>query len=700
MPTNAFIKNRFCYGVFSVAALLAAMTFLSAQQPEIVTLTAQSFEGGKSIALEDQRWKYRAGDDAAFAERDFDDQGWKGVTNDEINDAPAGTLENWNGRAWFRLRLRVDESIVGKPLAARTWHWGATEIYLNGKLIQSYGVINAGDDAEYNPHGLYFPIVFDSAGTQTIAVRYSFQTMSDLTGGRTAWLLRGGSRPGFIMALNDARDVSLQQENRARSERTDYIFVGLLWALALVHFLLFIFYRASRGNLFYSLFVLGIGLTVWLSSLGNTAHFGAFSNLLRDILRINVQSLAILALLAFLYVEFMARFSRIFWTICALWAVVIVLQWTKFQIGFDYTLLALVVTLAEALRIMFIALRRRRDGAWIIATGIGFLVVGIALNVLMERKILLLSPWFYDLDLYSTLLTMPFTVSLYLARNFARTNRHLEAKLAEVQELSARQLEQERHAAELQLAHEREKAENERRAKELDEARQLQLSMLPKKLPQLPGLEIAAYMKPATEVGGDYYDFHVSPDGTLTVAVGDATGHGLKAGSLVTATKSLFNAFAGEPDIARIFQSTSAALKKMNLRGLFMAMAMLKIKDRGAEIAIAGMPPVLIYRSATKQVEEIGIKALPLGAVAKFAYQKQEIQLAQGDCLLMLSDGFPEMFNPAGEMLGFKKAAEVLPEIAAGAPAAIIERLVVIGQQWAGSRPADDDVTFVVLKIV
>jgi sigma-B regulation protein RsbU (phosphoserine phosphatase) len=61
--------------------------------------------------------------------------------------------------------------------------------------------------------------------------------------------------------------------------------------------------------------------------------------------------------------------------------------------------------------------------------------------------------------------------------------------------------------SEKELQHERDKVEYERRAKELEEARQLQLSMLPKKLPQLPNLEIAAYMKPATEVGGDYYDF-------------------------------------------------------------------------------------------------------------------------------------------------------------------------------------------------
>jgi serine phosphatase RsbU (regulator of sigma subunit) len=193
----------------------------------------------------------------------------------------------------------------------------------------------------------------------------------------------------------------------------------------------------------------------------------------------------------------------------------------------------------------------------------------------------------------------------------------------------------------------------------------------------------------------------MSDDGTLTVAVGDATGHGLKAGSVVTATKSLFNAFAGGNDITQIFQQISAALKKMNLRGLFMAMVMLKIKDHRGEISIAGMPPVLIYRSESERVEEISIKALPLGATAKFPYQKQEILFSKGDCLVMLSDGFPEMFNEAGEMLGFEKAAEILQKVAAtSSPEEILDHFVETAENWARGRPADDDVTFVVLKVV
>jgi serine phosphatase RsbU (regulator of sigma subunit) len=206
-------------------------------------------------------------------------------------------------------------------------------------------------------------------------------------------------------------------------------------------------------------------------------------------------------------------------------------------------------------------------------------------------------------------------------------------------------------------------------------------------------------MKPATEVGGDYYDFHVGEEGTLTVAIGDATGHGLKAGSIVTATKSLFNAFAGDADIPQIFTKTSRALKKMNLRGLFMAMTMLKIKDNLLVICTAGMPSSLIYRAETKRVEEIIIKAMPLGSVSNFVYKQQEFDLTAGDCLVVMSDGFPEMFNTENEMLGFTKAISVLEEVGNQSPQEIINSFVEAGEKWANGRPQDDDVTFVVIKV-
>jgi serine phosphatase RsbU (regulator of sigma subunit) len=685
-------------------ALLASLLLvgvppsLSAQQDASFKLTPEALHAGEQ-SLDEAGWRLRAGDDAAWARTDFDDSAWEKLrdTDNNIADLLRG---EWNGRAWFRLRVEVDARLVNQPLALRVWHGGgASEVYVDGVLVQSFGRIEPADDEEWNPRGMPATFVFAEGGTHTIAVRYSFRAASDLTQRRGRWLARGRYTPRFSSRLTTAQDASHRLYTRAREEREDYFFVGLLFALALVHFLLFVFDRRERGNLFYSFFVMGLALTLWLARLASTGHTGATTALAIDIVRNETQGLAVMSLLAFLYVEFAGRVSRFFWILLALWFVCIVLHAGQFiSLGSFFTPLMLIVTLADALRIMSRALVKRRAGAWIIAAGIGLLVVCVGVNIAVGNSFIMLPAWFRQANLNLTVLSMPVAVAIYLARRFARTNRDLEAQLANVQELSARQLEHERTEAELRLRHEQERAENERRAKELEEARQLQLSMLPRTLPQLPHLEIAAYMKPATEVGGDYYDFHVSTDGTLTVVVGDATGHGLKAGTMVTAMKSLFGTLAPQDDMLHIFEEANRVLKGMKMRGLFMALLMLKVRGDSLSVCSAGIPPMLVYRAALGVVEEIVLQAVPLGGVASFAYQQRQTHLTAGDCIMLMSDGFPERFNGTGEMLGYDKAAAILKDNAHLSPQEIIDNFVRAGDEWAGGTPQDDDVTFVVLK--
>jgi len=186
----------------------------------------------------------------------------------------------------------------------------------------------------------------------------------------------------------------------------------------------------------------------------------------------------------------------------------------------------------------------------------------------------------------------------------------------------------------------------------------------------------------------------------LTVAVGDATGHGLKAGTVVTATKGLFINLAHAPDIPDTFKQISRSLKAMNLRGLYMGMTMLKVKDNQVNLSCAGMPSVLVYRENDRRIEEISIKAMPLGSITNFPYQQMQISLLVGDTIVVMSDGFPEMFNEAGEMIADETAKNVLAQTARQSPQEIINHFVEAGQNWAGTRPADDDVTFVVLKMI
>jgi len=241
-------------------------------------------------------------------------------------------------------------------------------------------------------------------------------------------------------------------------------------------------------------------------------------------------------------------------------------------------------------------------------------------------------------------------------------------------------------------------AENERKSQELEEARQLQLSMLPKQLPKLPNIEIAVYMQTATEVGGDYYDFHVDDDGTLTVVIGDATGHGMKAGTIVTITKSLFNSLASSKNILKTFSRISQVIKDMKFRQLSMCMSMLKISGDKLTLSSAAMPPTLIYRKESKLVEEIEMKGMPLGAMKDFPYELHENQIESGDTILLLSDGLPELANNDQEMYGYDRIKNELSSVGESQPQAIINHLKNSASDWVNGSDPDDDVTFVVIK--
>lgn len=242
-------------------------------------------------------------------------------------------------------------------------------------------------------------------------------------------------------------------------------------------------------------------------------------------------------------------------------------------------------------------------------------------------------------------------------------------------------------------------AENERKTQELEEARQLQLSMLPKFIPQISDYDIAVFMKTSTEVGGDYYDFNVSSDGTLTIVIGDATGHGLRAGTLVTAAKSLFNILGSHQDIAYSLREFSRCIVALDFQRLSMCMTFLKIKDNQFKVGSAGMPPLYIYRAVTQMVDEFIIEGAPLGTFIGFPYQIKSQELKPGDVILLMTDGFPELISKSGEVFNYTRVSELFRKHADLPSEKIIEEFEKAASDWLQGKEADDDLTFVVLKV-
>ncbi|HEX9800626.1 MAG TPA: SpoIIE family protein phosphatase, partial [Thermoanaerobaculia bacterium] len=260
-------------------------------------------------------------------------------------------------------------------------------------------------------------------------------------------------------------------------------------------------------------------------------------------------------------------------------------------------------------------------------------------------------------------------------------------------------LAEERRRKEDEIARRLLAAENERRGRELEEARQFQLALLPRELPQLPDLDLAVEMTTATEVGGDYYDFQIGPDGALVVAIGDATGHGAAAGTMVTAVKSLFAATAAAQPPAEFLTSANAAIHRMGLVRRAMALSVARVERRQVVLSAAGMPPLLHYRAVDGHVDEIALPGTPLGARPDFPYSESRFALGAGDVLLLLSDGLPELPNHDGEPFGYERLRARFGELACrGDDAArIVAGLRESARAWGGSQPPVDDMTLLVL---
>ncbi len=285
----------------------------------------------------------------------------------------------------------------------------------------------------------------------------------------------------------------------------------------------------------------------------------------------------------------------------------------------------------------------------------------------------------------------------------AASFNHMAEQLAEHQE---RLLEQERVGKEREIERRLLEAENGRKSDELEEARLFQLSLLPRELPEYAGLELAVAMSTATEVGGDYYDFRSAANGDLLLAIGDATGHGAAAGTMVTVAKSLFMAGGDDASPAAFLRRATGLVHGMGLSRMAMALAVARLSGRSLTISSAGMPPALRLAGATGEIEEIALAGMPLGARSDYPYAERRLELESGDVVLLMSDGFPELPNPAGEPLGYERARARFAAAAAdgaGGAGEIVAALERAAAEWSAagtdSPPApSDDVTFLVLR--
>jgi hypothetical protein len=235
---------------------------------------------------------------------------------------------------------------------------------------------------------------------------------------------------------------------------------------------------------------------------------------------------------------------------------------------------------------------------------------------------------------------------------------------------------------------------------ELELARDLQASLIPKVLPETGGVEIGAYNRIANTVGGDTYDFVPLPDGGLAVLFGDASGHGMAAGLVMAVAHA---AFRTQLDVdaspPAVFSTLNRILCRTGTSRAFFGCVYLRIAADGAFVgSVAGHPlPILAGREGTLK-RRIGAGAYPLGIKPDVTWPVESGTLERGDLLLIYSDGLSEARNARGEEFGETRIEEAAARAGTATASEIAGRLAGQLEAFCGREEPDDDVSIAVIK--
>ena len=249
---------------------------------------------------------------------------------------------------------------------------------------------------------------------------------------------------------------------------------------------------------------------------------------------------------------------------------------------------------------------------------------------------------------------------------------------------------------------EQEERERERVEQDLLVARGIQQASLPKEVPELEGWQISPLYRPAREVGGDFYDFHLLSEGRIGLVVGDATGKGVPAALVMSTTCGMLQAVSQALDSsspAEVLSRVNETLFARIPADMFVTCFYAILDPKNGHLSYANAGHDLPYlRSQGGDCEELRARGMPLGLMPGMSYEEKETQLGAGEAALFYSDGLVEAHNPQREMFGFPRLQVLVAkhgdEEGALGDLLMEELYSFVGDSWE----QEDDITLVTLR--
>lgn len=232
---------------------------------------------------------------------------------------------------------------------------------------------------------------------------------------------------------------------------------------------------------------------------------------------------------------------------------------------------------------------------------------------------------------------------------------------------------------------------------ELQTARLIQHSLLPKEVPDLAGWQLATYYQPAREVGGDLYDFLTFADGRLGLVIGDVTDKGVPAAMVMATTRSMLRAAALASDSpGEVLARVNNLLYTDTPERMFVTCFYAILEPTSGKLRYANAGHDLPYQRNHSGVVELKATGMPLGLMPDMSYEECETHIARGDSLLFYSDGLVEAHNPTHEMFSFPRLKTLLAS--SNYQADLIDHVLLNLKDFTGaSWEQEDDVTLVTL---
>ncbi len=248
---------------------------------------------------------------------------------------------------------------------------------------------------------------------------------------------------------------------------------------------------------------------------------------------------------------------------------------------------------------------------------------------------------------------------------------------------------------------------NARLNQQFEEVARVQQSLLPRRVPDVPGLRLATSYLPSEQAGGDYFDFFHLPDDSLGIVIADVSGHGPGAATVMAMLHAIIHAFpggAGSATPAEIIRHANRQLHAANMDGAFATAVVMRYKPQSRTFvyAIAGHPPPRVVEPGRGSVRSLdGDATLPMGIVEDLEIPVNRVTLAAGEGLVLFTDGITEAFSEDRAMFGLDGLDR---SIAAAAPPrepeTVIDSIHAAVYQHTGTRARADDQTVVAMRMV